>query len=568
MYNLDKCVNECKFRIERIINSKPRFVERFSVVSEITLAAYLLAEASNYNDPFSVKFEEMNVDKDIVKLASDRDIDGVWDELLELLKDYSREVFEEIAKSQDDAIASATPESLIKLSKKLLDVKNNEKCADLCAGTGSFAFSLINDNPQVSVEAYDINEDAVTMVRIRNEYLENKVSFVCADAFSLVMNNNFEVTYDKIFANYPFGMRLRDLGIGKDYLDKLEKRIPSMSKATSSDWLYNILMTDILSESGKAIGIMTNGSTWNMIDAPIRKYFVENGLIEAVIALPAKLFANTTIPTSLILLSHNNESVRLIDAVNLFQAGRRVNELSDSDIETILEAVEQDSDISMSISKDILRDNEYVLSCNRYAHKEIYIENGVAFEEVIKRITRGAPLNAKELDLLATSVPTDMQYLMISNIKNGLIDKDLPYLSEIAPKNEKYCLSNHCIILSKNGYPYKVAVAEIDESKKILANGNLYIIEIDETKADPYYLAAFFSSEMGISALKSITVGATIPNIGVDQLKKLIVPLPSLEEQKSLAEEYRQLKDELILLQLKFEKAQNRMMHLFDEGGI
>ena len=45
-----------------------------------------------------------------------------------------------------------------------------------------------------------------------------------------------------------------------------------------------------------------------------------------------------------------------------------------------------------------------------------------------------------------------MQYLMLANIKNGLIDKELPYLKSIDKKNDKYCLSNHCLILSKNGY--------------------------------------------------------------------------------------------------------------------
>ena len=56
------------------------------------------------------------------------------------------------------------------------------------------------------------------------------------------------------------------------------------------------------------------------------------------------------------------------------------------------------------------------------------------------------------------------------------------------------------------------------DGQRILANGNLYIIELDESRANPYYIKAFFDSEQGIAALKSITVGATIPNIGVDTL--------------------------------------------------
>ena len=36
-------------------------------------------------------------------------------------------------------------------------------------------------------------------------------------------------------------------------------------------------MVDMLSEDGKAVGIMTNGSTWNQSDSAIRSYFIENG---------------------------------------------------------------------------------------------------------------------------------------------------------------------------------------------------------------------------------------------------------------------------------------------------
>ena len=91
-----------------------------------------------------------------------------------------------------------------------------------------------------------------------------------------------------------------------------------------------------------------------------------------------------------------------------------------------------------------------------------------------------------------------IQYLMLANIKDGVIDKELPYINEIAPKYEKYCLRNNCLLLSKNGYPFKVAVAQVEEGKKILGNGNLYIIELDQSKVNPYYLQAFFESEQGL----------------------------------------------------------------------
>lgn len=112
------------------------------------------------------------------------------------------------------------------------------------------------------------------------------------------------------------------------------------------------------------------------------------------------------------------------------------------------------------------------------------------------------------------------------------------------------------------------SILEVKEGQRILGNGNLYIIELDEEKADPYYLAAFFGSEQGTAALRSITVGATIPNIGVEQLTKLVIPIPPIEKQKEIADKYKTVKDEIIMLQLKLEKAKNRMAHIIEEGGI
>jgi type I restriction enzyme M protein len=125
-------------------------------------------------------------------------------------------------------------------------------------------------------------------------------------------------------------------------------------------------------------------------------------------------------------------------------------------------------------------------------------------------------------------------------------------------------LKNHDLILSKNGAPFKIAVAEVQPGKTILANGNLYIIEIDEEKADPFFVKAFLESEKGAALLKSITVGAAIPNIGVEALKKLPIPNVPLEEQHELATKYLAKVDEITLYQRKLQKAYEELAHIYD----
>ena len=457
----------------------------------------------------------------------------------------------------------ATPESITKLATSILDIQPKENVADIGCGSGSFIIEAWKKQDKAIYFGCEKVYPYVNCTRIRTGLLAGDFSFFADDAFKLVEDGANK--YDKIFSNYPFKRRISDLDC-EEYLNQLRERIPSISKATTSDWIYNALLCDLLKENGKAVAIMTNGSTWNRTDKAVRQYFIENGLVEAVISLPAKLFSYTPIPTSMIILSKGNDSVRIVDATNIFEAERRGNTLSDKNIDTILSALKEDGEHSITISKEKLRDNEYNLNYDRYVGQNNSFENLETFDSVIVNITRGAAIKADELDRITSNEVTNKNYLMLGNIHDGIIDDELPYLSVIEKNLEKYCLKRNNLILSKNGYPFKVAIATPKEGQQILANGNMYIIEINEEKANPYYLKAFFESEQGIAALKSIVVGSTIPNIGVESLKALKIPIPSLEEQNKIAERYQATQDEIKVLKLRLAKAVDRLYHIFDEG--
>ena len=110
-----------------------------------------------------------------------------------------------------------------------------------------------------------------------------------------------------------------------------------------------------------------------------------------------------------------------------------------------------------------------------------------------------------------------------------------------------------------------MAVAKVEPGQKILANGNLYIIEPDENRVNPYYVKAYFDSAQGIAVLKNISVGTTIPNIGVDKLKNIAIPLPSMEEQDRIAEKYQATLNEIVRLKNELTSAVDKLHTIFDE---
>ncbi len=456
---------------------------------------------------------------------------------------------------------SGTPESLSKLANRILDIKENERVADFGSGVGDF-ITLVSENKENNYfYGNEINSRYCEISRIRIDLFAKHAHVELGDMFAVAGDKKFE----KIFSNYPFGMRLINLNAQTDYLESLHKRIPEIKRATSADWIFNSLIIDHLTEDGKAVAIMTNGSTWNSIDQKIREYFIRNGLVEAVIALPSNLFEYTHISTTLIVLSRNNESVRLIDSTSICEQGRRQNIITDENIERIIRLLKEEGEEAVTVDFKTLQQNEFVLNPSRYLENTVEIQDGVEFGSLIKSVTRGAQLKANELDEMISDTPTDVQYLMLSNIQNGMISEDLPYLKELNPKLGKYFIGNRNLLLSKNGAPFKVAVAEIEEGRKILGNGNLFIIALDEEKVNPFFIKAFFESEVGFASLKKIVVGSTIPNISLESLKKLIVPLPPMEKQNEIADLYQAKQDEIKVLQLKLEKAHNALRGIFGE---
>ena len=258
----------------------------------------------------------------------------------------------------------------------------------------------------------------------------------------------------------------------------------------------------------------------------------------------------------------------MVDATQLFTKGRRTNILSDKNIEDILFAYNNNTENSTSIPNDELKINEYALSPQRYLAYNIPEENKenyIAFKHVIKQIKRGTPIKASELDRLSSNEETNIKYLRLQDIQNGIISDDLHYLKELEPRQAQYLLKDEDLILGKIGFPYKVAVAKIIPGQSVLPVGNMYAIELDTTKVNPYYIKSFFESEQGAAALKSITTGVTIPIISVDRLKNLQVPVPDIAEQNKIANEYLAVLDEIQVLKLKLQKATDRLNNVFDK---
>lgn len=556
--------------ISNIIRGK---VDREKLFVASNAAAYMLYKAAKDGKPLS--FDDFV--KGRVKTAGNVGIlipnvltQPLWDSLVSLASRYSPDVFAAILLSDslegdhDARFDLTTPNSLCDLCLELLAAKKGDALLDLGSGEASMLLAALRNSVAVDYYGFDTSSICHEVASMRHELSGMAGKIQQKDIFDLVGRDaeRFlpKVPSRKVFASLPIGIRLNESGC--PFVAEISECCPDFSRPANTEWVYGELVTRLMGEKGRGVGLFVNGSLFSVNGKGVRKYFVDRGLVECVISLPPRLFESTGVSFAIVIFSHGNKSVRFVNAETLCVAGRRRNMFSAENIRDIVKLASKGGEHSVELSNEKIAENGYLLTPVQYT--EYHEEKGTRLEEVIQKYTRGAPCTAAELDSMASVEPTDCQYLMLANIKNGIVSSDLPYLNGVDKSLEKYCIKDHSLIMSKNGYPYKIAVVDVEKGKSILANGNLYVVELDEEKADPYYVKAYFESSLGTAALKRITTGSVIPTIKFEQLKNLRIPLPSLKQQKEFVARYRKGVANIEKLRVQLAKALDDLNTMFE----
>lgn len=102
-------------------------------------------------------------------------------------------------------------------------------------------------------------------------------------------------------------------------------------------------------------------------EGKVRQHLLEEGAIDTVIDMPASIFYNTSIPTTVIILKkeRTNRDVLFIDASQEFDKGKNQNTMTDEYIAKILDAYTLREDINKFAhvaSFDEIKENDFNLN--------------------------------------------------------------------------------------------------------------------------------------------------------------------------------------------------------------
>ena len=285
-------------------------------------------------------------------------------------------VFEELIRkfaeiSNETAGEHFTPREVIKLMVNLLFIEDDDVLAkpgvvrtiyDPTAGTGgmlSVAGEYLEEhNPQARLTMFgqELNDESYAICKadmlIKGQDVANIKS---GNTFS--EDGHPHKKFDYMLSNPPFGVEwkkvekdIRKEHESQGYNGRFGPGLPRVSDGSLLFLLHLISKMRPANDGGSRFGIVLNGSPLftgaaGSGESEIRRYVLENDLVEAIIGLPTDMFYNTGISTYVWILSnrkpdHRKGLLQLIDASGFWQKmrkslGSKRKELSDEHIAEI-----------------------------------------------------------------------------------------------------------------------------------------------------------------------------------------------------------------------------------------
>ncbi|MCR1902305.1 SAM-dependent methyltransferase, partial [Ligilactobacillus apodemi] len=158
----------------------------------------------------------------------------------------------------------------------------------------------------------------------------------------------------------------------KEMLTGLFSEIGVLPPKSKADYAFLIRGLERLSERGTQALILPHGVLFRgNAEGKIRRWLVEQNYLDAVIGLPEKVFLNTDIPTTILILKKNRDrrDVLFIDASKQFEKGKNHNIVTDVHVEKILDAYQKRTTIdkfSELVTFETIKDNDFNLNIPRY----------------------------------------------------------------------------------------------------------------------------------------------------------------------------------------------------------
>lgn len=277
-----------------------------------------------------------------------------------------------------------TPPEVSILLARLMDPKPGERICDPACGSGSLLLKCAAHVRQVygSEDCALFGQEAISStwaLCMMNMFLHNENSPRIEWGDTLLEPRLIEddklMRFEVVVANPPFSLDkwgADKAGTETKRFKRWHRGVPPKSKG---DYAFISHMIETTTQGTGRVGVVVphgvlfrGGS-----EGKIRKAFIEENLLDAVIGLPANLFFGTGIPAAILVFRRDrgkHTDVLFIDARREFESGKNQNYIrEDIQVAKIVKAYQNRQTIdkyTYLASREEIRENEYNLNIPRF----------------------------------------------------------------------------------------------------------------------------------------------------------------------------------------------------------
>ncbi|MFA5628987.1 MAG: N-6 DNA methylase [Dehalococcoidales bacterium] len=475
--------------------------------------------------------------------------------------------------SQGDAGQFRTPRHIIDFMVEVIDPKKDDVIIDPACGTAGFLISAYkhiirynssNFKPDEykiefggtngrfkgdklstderkkladNIKGYDISPDMVRLSLV-NMYLHGFPEPHIYEYDTLTSEERWNEYADVIMANPPFMSPKGGI--------KPHKRFSI--QANRSEVLFVDYIAEHLKPNGRAAVIVPEGIVFQTANAykTLRKYLVDDGILFAVISLPAGVFnPYSGVKTSILLfdktVAKQRDEILFVKINNDgYSLGAQRKEIEGSDIPEVVNIIKDykegkdvpDNALTTTATKKDIAKQDYILVGDRYREAEVSNADysTVGLGEVCEILAGNSAPQDKELftngiypffrtaDVgmvhLSDNLVSSKDYLNDAGI-SGL--KLFPKGTILFPKSGASTFLNHRAILGVDGY----------------VSSHLACIICDANKINNKYL---YHALTNIDA-RTLTADQAYPSLNLKQISGIKIPLPPLPVQQEIVAE-------------------------------
>ena len=273
--------------------------------------------------------------------------------------------------SNETAGEHFTPREVIRLMVNLLFVEDDDVLSkpgvvrtiyDPAAGTGGMLsvadeyLAKLNPQARLTMFGQELNDESYAICKADMLIKGQDVANIVAGN-TLSEDGHPHRKFDYMLSNPPFGVEwkkvekeVRKEHESEGFNGRFGPGLPRVSDGSLLFLMHLISKMRPAQDGGSRFGIVLNGSPLftggaGSGESEIRRYVLENDLVEAIIGLPTDMFYNTGISTYVWIVSnrkpaHRKGKVQLIDASSFWRKmrkslGSKRKELGEEDIATI-----------------------------------------------------------------------------------------------------------------------------------------------------------------------------------------------------------------------------------------